>query len=606
METQGITAQERQQLMPDLPVQRSDGDSRLYWRIVWDDFKKNRPAFAALWVLGFMAFLAVFAPLLANHRPYILIDEQGIRFPLFRFLGVWDWILLIGPVQLIGAIVLCRGAARRGFVARLIGFTIVLAPAAAGAVLAAIVGELGRAAGQSAMWWTAVVMTSSAGLLIIAHAVAALNTDRNDESAKHSAAGATARLFVGAMLLLTASGLVGTLGKPQLDTTDYSIGAQDHGVFALFAPVPHDHTKPQVYLRNQRPGGPYLRVVPWGGSSAAQDLGLTDSRRDGDLAVEAGGSLTMNTPLRALRHGQGVRNHDQLMADFTIVTRSVQRFSVSLYGAATIGDVLETIERTSGGAIHAGISHDGRRVELLDMTAKRSIHLLGTDDVGSDVAARLIHATRVALSIGFVSTGIAVLIGITFGAAMGYFGGWVDILGMRIIEIFMAIPRLFLLLTVIAFIPPQWNQYMLYAMMAVIGALSWMDPARFIRAEFMRLRDQEFVQSARACGLPVRSILFKHMLPNGVTPVLVDASFTVAAAIFIETGLSFLGLGIKPPGSSWGQMLSGAVDPASGVFHWWLAILPGIMIFLTVFALNLIGDALRDSIDPKLKFSRRT
>lgn len=127
METQGITAQERQQLIPDLPVQRFDGDSRLYWRIVWDDFKKNRPAFAALWVLGFMAFLAVFAPLLANHRPYILIDEQGIRFPLFRFLGVWDWILLIGPVHLIGAIVLGRLAARRGSVARLIGITIVLA-----------------------------------------------------------------------------------------------------------------------------------------------------------------------------------------------------------------------------------------------------------------------------------------------------------------------------------------------------------------------------------------------------------------------------------------------------------------------------------------------
>ena len=187
------------------------------------------------------------------------------------------------------------------------------------------------------------------------------------------------------------------------------------------------------------------------------------------------------------------------------------------------------------------------------------------------------------------------------GALMGYFGGWVDILGMRIIEIFMAIPRLFLLLTVIAFIPPSLNEYMLYAMMAVIGAFSWMNSARFIRAEFMRLRDQDFVQAAQACGLPVRSILFRHMLPNGVSPVLVDASFGVAAAIFIETGLSFLGFGIRPPDPSWGQMLSKAVDPTTGIFHWWLAIFPGILIFLTVFSFNLIGDALRDAIDPKLK-----
>jgi peptide/nickel transport system permease protein len=190
------------------------------------------------------------------------------------------------------------------------------------------------------------------------------------------------------------------------------------------------------------------------------------------------------------------------------------------------------------------------------------------------------------------------------GALMGYFGGWVDIVGMRIIEIFMAIPRLFLLLTVIAFIPPSLNEYMLYAMMAVIGAFSWMNSARFIRAEFMRLRDQDFVQAAQACGLPLRSILFRHMLPNGVSPVLVDASFGVAAAIFIETGLSFLGFGIRPPDPSWGQMLSKAVDPTTGIFYWWLAIFPGILIFLTVFSFNLIGDALRDAIDPKLKKSQ--
>jgi peptide/nickel transport system permease protein len=142
---------------------------------------------------------------------------------------------------------------------------------------------------------------------------------------------------------------------------------------------------------------------------------------------------------------------------------------------------------------------------------------------------------------------------------------------------------------------------MLYAMMAVIGLTSWMGSARFIRAEFFKLRNQDYVLAARACGLTTRSILFRHMLPNGVTPVLVQASFGVAAAIFVETGLSFLGFGIKPPNPSWGQMLSRAVDPTTGVFNWWLAVFPGILIFLTVFGFNLIGDALRDAIDPKLK-----
>jgi peptide/nickel transport system permease protein len=172
---------------------------------------------------------------------------------------------------------------------------------------------------------------------------------------------------------------------------------------------------------------------------------------------------------------------------------------------------------------------------------------------------------------------------------------------MRVIEIFMAIPRLFLLLTIIAFIPPEWNKYMLYAMMAVIGLTSWMGSARFIRAEFFKLRNQDYVLAGPGVRpydavdpVPAHAAQRRH-------PVLVQASFGVAAAIFVETGLSFLGFGIKPPNPSWGQMLSRAVDPTTGVFNWWLAVFPGILIFLTVFGFNLIGDALRDAIDPKLK-----
>ncbi len=220
--------------------------------------------------------------------------------------------------------------------------------------------------------------------------------------------------------------------------------------------------------------------------------------------------------------------------------------------------------------------------------------LLGTDSVGQDVLSQMLHACRLSISIGLVSTGISVLIGIIVGSLMGYFGGAVDLVLSRIVEIFMAIPVLFLLIVAAAVLPR--NTYM---MMAIIGCVSWTLPARFIRAEFLKLRAQDFVQAARAAGLPLRSVLFKHMLPNGLTPVLVQASFSIAAAILAEATLSYLGLG--PDGqASWGKLLSSA-STATGTFNWWLAIFPGFAIFLTVLAYNLLGESFRDAIDPKLR-----
>lgn len=225
-----------------------------------------------------------------------------------------------------------------------------------------------------------------------------------------------------------------------------------------------------------------------------------------------------------------------------------------------------------------------------------AIHRMGTETFGSDVFSRMIHACRIALAVGFIATGIALVIGITLGGLMGYFSGTVDILGMRIVEIFSAIPTFFLLLTLIAVMPPEWNPYRLYVIMVIIGLTSWVGYARFTRAEFLKLRKQDFVQAAIASGLPLHSILFKHMLPNGVAPVLVEASFGVAGAILTEATLSFIGLGLVDE-PSWGQMLNQATG-ATGDFAWWLAFFPGMAIFLTVFAYNLVGEALRDAIDP--------
>ncbi len=234
---------------------------------------------------------------------------------------------------------------------------------------------------------------------------------------------------------------------------------------------------------------------------------------------------------------------------------------------------------------------------LLAKAEESPEYILGTDAIGQDVMSQMIHACRLSISIGLVSTGIAVVIGVTIGALMGYFGGWVDLLLFRVVEVFMAIPVLFLLIVAAAVLPRNT-----YVLMIIIGCVAWTGAARFTRAEFMRLRNQDFVQAAKSVGLPLRSVLFKHMLPNGVTPVLVDSSFAIAAAILAESVLSYLGLGPAEQ-ASWGRLLASATNEV-GEFKWWLATYPGAAIFLTALAYNLLGESLRDAIDPKLKKAR--
>ena len=220
------------------------------------------------------------------------------------------------------------------------------------------------------------------------------------------------------------------------------------------------------------------------------------------------------------------------------------------------------------------------------------LHLMGTEENGADVLSRMIHASRIALSIGLIASGIALFIGVIVGGLMGYFSGLTDMLGMRLVEIFEDIPTLFLLLTFVAFFGRS-----LYMMMVIIGITSWSGYARYVRTEFLKLRKQDYVQAAVASGLPLSSILFRHMLPNGIAPLLVALSFGIAGAILSEATLSFLGLGVVDA-PSWGQMLDQAVKSSS--FNWWMAVFPGGAIFMTVFAYNLIGEAFRDAIDPKL------
>lgn len=235
-----------------------------------------------------------------------------------------------------------------------------------------------------------------------------------------------------------------------------------------------------------------------------------------------------------------------------------------------------------------------RDMPELRLTPPSQLHWLGTETDGADMLSRMIHATRIALSIGLISTSISVLVGIIVGGVMGYFVGKIDLAGMRLIEIFEAIPTLLVLITIMAAYGRN-----IYLMMVVIGLLSWTGTARFIRAEFLRLRQQDFVHAAIASGLPRWVVIYKHILPNALTPVLVTATFGVASAILTEATLSFLGLGlIDEP--SWGQLLNQARSGGQG-FVWWMAIFPGLAIFLTVYSYAMIGDSVRDAIDPKLR-----
>jgi peptide/nickel transport system permease protein len=222
----------------------------------------------------------------------------------------------------------------------------------------------------------------------------------------------------------------------------------------------------------------------------------------------------------------------------------------------------------------------------------------GTDQAGVDVLAKMVHGTTVALLVGFVSMGIAGTIGIVVGAIGGYFGGWVDTLTSRVTEIVMCIPSLVLILAIIAILekPTIWHT------MAIIGATGWTGIARLTRGEFLRLKTSEFVMAARAAGAGPARIMLRHILPNALAPVLVPITFGIAAAILVESSLSFLGFGPPPPTASWGSILN---DARSNPAMWWLVVFPGTAIFLTVLAYNLIGEGLHEATDPRLREARK-
>ncbi|HDJ28035.1 MAG TPA: ABC transporter permease [Proteobacteria bacterium] len=221
-----------------------------------------------------------------------------------------------------------------------------------------------------------------------------------------------------------------------------------------------------------------------------------------------------------------------------------------------------------------------------------SSHLLGTDQLGRDILSRMIWGARISLKVGFVAVGIATLIGTILGTISGYYGGIIDTLIMRAVDLMLCFPSFFLILTVIAVLEPSiWN------IMAVIGFTSWMGVARLIRAEILTIREREFIQAARSQGASNIRIITRHIIPNAMTPVLVSATLGVAGAILTESALSFLGIGVQPPTPSWGNMLTAGKDNLE--YAWWLSLFPGMAILITVLGYNLLGEGIRDALDPR-------
>lgn len=236
-------------------------------------------------------------------------------------------------------------------------------------------------------------------------------------------------------------------------------------------------------------------------------------------------------------------------------------------------------------------------IDLLNIESAPSLsHILGTDELGRDVFTRLLYGGRVSLGVALSATVLQLLIGVTLGCTSGFYGKWIDNVIMRIVDTIMCFPFFVIAITIASLIGPSvWN------VILIIGLLQWTGIARIVRAEILSLKQSEFIEAARALGISDFKIIITHLIPNTLSPIIVNATLNIAQGILMEAGLSFLGLGVKQPQPSWGNILSAAQSMRVLKFEWWLWIPAGLLVFLSVLSINFVGDGLRDALDPKMK-----
>jgi peptide/nickel transport system permease protein len=297
------------------------------------------------------------------------------------------------------------------------------------------------------------------------------------------------------------------------------------------------------------------------------------------------------------------RKHEELPYEERTMGQIVWR-SFRRHKPAMLGSVIILIFALSAIFAPHLTSFDPEKTDLDHMLEKPSAkHIMGTDDLGRDLLTRLLYGGRVSLSIGVMAMSLAVVIGALVGGLAGFYGGWVDNILMRFVDMMLAFPGLFVLIILslaLRDIPIESLRgtafASIFSIVLVIAVLSWMQVARLVRASFLSLKEQEFIIAAQAVGASNLRLMVRHLLPNAMSPIIVAATFRVATSIITEAGLSYLGFGVQPPTPTWGNMLKNAQAVMTRAP--WMAIFPGLMIFIAVIAINFIGDGLRDALDP--------
>lgn len=554
-----------------------------FWTDAWRTVMGRKAAVLALCWVGVVAFFAIFSPILASGHPLILrpvtLTEGGKElvgdavFPLWQNLTSVDLVILAWGMVTIPFVWFFPGKGRGRRFWTMIGALVmaIAVLAISGVVHARLDSQAQELARQNRS-------DVERGLVAAGSAARAFV---NTRSAGAIVGGSVAAFVLGIVLVIPFSKFPRRL----------AVGVCAVAVAAAATHMRWERPLVQIdYVAREAAGQirATYTLIPW--SPLQRDSGLDRKPPGASRLISQVEQITNHLPVR-----------DKVTRKETLSAEQIESVEPRL-------GQLSAVFPAEVDAMRAVLKRAAQNPDTLTRSQLRSrldaagthAFVLGTDAFGQDVLSQVLHSCRLAISIGLVSTGVALLIGVTLGAIMGYFGGWIDLMLYRIVEIFMAVPVLFLLIVAVAVLPEELRNT--YVIMAIIGCFTWTGMARFTRAEFMKLRNQDFVQSARSAGLPLRSILFRHMLPNGVAPVLVDSSFAIAAAISVEAVLSYLGLG-PVDSASWGKLLSSAMS-TEGEFKWWLAVFPGAAIFLTVLSYNLIGEALRDAIDPKLKKAR--